>query len=67
MDSTMTLTEIDERIALVRDNLRDLVEQATAFSGSGDETRTQDRIADQEAALAKLLAARADVTKSRSG
>jgi hypothetical protein len=43
----------------VRDNLRELVEQAAAYSGAADEARNADRIADQEAKLAALLKERA--------
>jgi hypothetical protein len=50
-----TLAELDERIADVRENLRELSEQATAFSGAEDETRTADRIKEQEQLLASLL------------
>ena len=49
------LAELDQRIAVIRDNLRELVEQAAAYSGAADESRTADRIADQEAKLAALL------------
>jgi len=49
------LAELDERIAIARENLRQLVEQATAFSGAADEERMADRIADQEQRLAALL------------
>jgi predicted RNA-binding protein len=52
-----TLAELDQRIAIVRGNLRELVEQAAAYSGAADEARTADRIADQEAKLAALLKA----------
>ena len=48
------LAELDQRIAIVRDNLRELVEQAAAYSGAADEARNADRIADQEAKLAAL-------------
>ena len=30
-----SLTEIDDRIAIIRGNLRDLIEQAASFSGAG--------------------------------
>lgn len=50
-----TLAELDERIAAVRENLRELTEQAAAYSGNEDETFTADRIAEQEALLASLL------------
>lgn len=49
------LAELDERIAIARENLRQLVEQATAFSGAADEERMADRIADQEKRLTALL------------
>ena len=31
--STLSLPEIEDRIAIVRDNIRQLIEQAAAFSG----------------------------------
>ena len=49
------LIEIDKRIASIRDNIRELIEQAAALSGAADETRMADRISDQEAQLAALL------------
>ena len=48
-------TELDNRIAILRNNLRDLVEQATSYSGAGDEERMSERIAEQEAKLALLI------------
>ncbi len=56
------LAELDQRIAMIRDNLRELVEQAAAYSGAADESRTADRIADQEAQLAALLKEREALT-----
>ena len=50
-----SLEELDERIAIVRDNIRELTEQAAALSGAEDESRAADRIADQERRLAELL------------
>ncbi len=50
-----SLEELEERIAIVRDNIRELTEQAAALSGAEDETRAADRIADQEEQLAELL------------
>jgi predicted ATPase len=50
-----TITELDERIAMVRENINELIEQAAAYSGAADENRTADRIADQEQELAKLI------------
>lgn len=57
------LAELDQRIAIVRDNLRELVEQAAAYSGAADEARNADRIADQEAKLAALLKEREALVK----
>ncbi len=57
------LAEIDQRIAVIRDNLRELVEQAAAYSGAADESRTADRIAAQEARLAELLKQREALAK----
>jgi predicted ATPase len=50
-----TITELDQRIALIRENINELVEQAAAYSGAADENRTADRIAQQEQELAKLI------------
>ncbi len=57
------LADLDQRIAVLRDNLRELVEQAAAFSGAADEARTSDRIANQEARLAALLKEREALAK----
>ena len=46
---------VDQRIALIRENINELVEQAAAYSGAADENRTADRIAQQEQELAKLI------------
>lgn len=54
-DDPNDLVELDNRIAAIRENLRELTEQATAYSGAADENRIADRIADQEARLAALL------------
>jgi predicted nucleic acid-binding Zn-ribbon protein len=52
---TPTLAEIDERIAAIRENLRELTESAAARSGAADEGFAADRIAEQEAQLASLI------------
>ena len=56
------LAEIEARIQLVEANLRQLQEQAAAYSGAADEERNADRIADQEAKLEALLKERAALT-----
>jgi hypothetical protein len=55
MSDSAKLIELDERIAAIRENIRELIEQAAAYSGAEDETRTADRIAEEEAQLAALL------------
>jgi hypothetical protein len=59
-----SLEELEERIAIVRDNIRELSEQAAALSGAEDETRAADRIADQEEQLAELLKERESLINS---
>ncbi len=54
----VVLADIDKRIQIVEDNLRELIEQAAAYSGAADEERNADRIADQQAKLDALLAER---------
>jgi hypothetical protein len=54
--------EIDNQIAIVRDNLRQLVEQAASSSGAADEELMSQRIAEQEAKLALLRKQRGEVT-----
>jgi hypothetical protein len=63
MADAVTLAELDAAIAVVRDNLRELVEQAAAYSGAADETRNADRIAAQEAKLEELLKKRSALAK----
>ena len=58
MADEATLAEIDRRIQIVEDNLRQLIEQAAAYSGAADEERNADRIAAQQAKLDALLAER---------
>ena len=55
MTDDATLTDLKARIAAIRENIRELIEQAAAYSGAADQERTADRIADQEAQLAALL------------
>jgi hypothetical protein len=58
MTASATLAELDAAIAIVQDNLRELIEQAAAYSGAADEERAADRIAAQQAKLDALLAKR---------
>jgi uncharacterized small protein (DUF1192 family) len=63
--STLSLPELENRIAILRDNIRQLVEQAAAFSGAADESRNADRIAQQTEELEKLTAQRDALLKRR--
>jgi hypothetical protein len=53
-----SLAELDERIAITRQNINELIEQAAAYSGAEDESRNADRIAQQEQELSRLIALR---------
>jgi hypothetical protein len=50
----LSIEEIDERLAARRENLRELIEQAAAYSGAADEDLISRRIAEQEAELELL-------------
>jgi uncharacterized small protein (DUF1192 family) len=52
--SSLSLPELEARIAIVRDNIRQLIEQAAAVSGAEDEDRNADRIAQQNEELERL-------------
>ena len=54
-DNSFSLTELNDRIAVIRDNIRRLVEQAAASSGAQDEERISGRIAQQQDELDKLV------------
>jgi len=63
--STLSLPEIENRIAIVRDNIRQLIEQAAAMSGAGDEARNADRLAQQNEELERLVKQRDALLKDR--
>jgi uncharacterized small protein (DUF1192 family) len=54
-DRSLSLPELEERIALARTNIAQLVEQAAGSSGAGDENRNADRIAQQTEELERLV------------
>jgi uncharacterized small protein (DUF1192 family) len=62
-NSPLSLEELDARLAVVRDNIRQLIEQAAANSGAGDEARNADRIATQQDELDKLMKERDALAK----
>jgi hypothetical protein len=51
----LSLAELEQRIAIARDNIRQLIEQAAAFSGAEDEDRNADRMAQQQDELDQLI------------
>jgi dsDNA-binding SOS-regulon protein len=62
-DNSLSLSELNDRIAILQDNLRQLVEQAAGSSGAQNEERTSARIAQQREQLDKLLKARDALSK----
>ena len=53
-ESSLSLSELSDRIAILQDNIRQLVEQAAGASGAENEERTSDRINQQNEELEKL-------------
>ncbi len=64
-DVPASISEIDQRIAAIRENLRDLIEQATGSSGAADEELMSQRIADQQALLETLTRRRDELRNRR--
>ena len=54
-DNSLSLSELNDRIAILQDNMRQLVEQAAGSSGAQDEERTSERIAQQQEQLDRLV------------
>jgi hypothetical protein len=59
----VSLPELDREIAIVRDNIRQITEQAAAQSGAADEDRNADRINEQQAELDRLMKLREELAK----
>jgi uncharacterized small protein (DUF1192 family) len=62
-NNSLSAAELGERIAIVRENIRQLVEQAAGHSGAEDEERNADRIAQQTEELDRLTKQRDALTK----
>ena len=62
-----SLTELDQRIAIIRQNINELIEQAAAYSGAEDENRNADRIEQQQQELSKLIELRAVLLRRWNG
>ena len=64
-DIPLTLAQIEERIAAIRENLTELTEQAAAYSGAAVEELNAQRIADQEARLDPLIRRRDELLERK--
>jgi uncharacterized small protein (DUF1192 family) len=53
-ERTLSLSELNNRIAILQDNIRQLVEQAAVASGELSEQRVADRIHQQNEELERL-------------
>jgi hypothetical protein len=54
-ESSLSLSELSDRIAILQDNIRQLVEQAAAASGEQNQERIADRIYQQNEELERLM------------
>jgi uncharacterized small protein (DUF1192 family) len=66
MAGTRTLSEIEARIGVIQDNIRQLIEQAAATSGAESEALVSDRIAQQTEELERLTHERDALAKKTS-
>jgi hypothetical protein len=64
-NNPLSLQDIDERIAIARDNIREITEQATADSGAADEARNADRLAGQNDELDRLMKLREQLLQKK--
>jgi hypothetical protein len=64
-DNSLSVPELNNRIAVLQGNIRQLIEQAAASSGARDEERTSERMAQQQEELDKLVKARDALLKNR--
>lgn len=62
-DNSLSVSDLNDRIAIIRNNIRQLVEQAAASSGAQDEERISGRIAQQQEELDRLETARDALVK----
>lgn len=61
--NTLSGQDLDDRIAILRDNIRQLTEQAAAVSGAAAEELNAERIAQQTEELEALLKQRDGAAK----
>ena len=57
-EDSLSLDALNDRIAILQDNIRQLIEQAAAASGEQSESRIADRISQQNDELDRLLKVR---------
>ena len=57
-ENSLSLEALNDRIAILQDNIRQLIEQAAAASGEQSESRIADRISQQNDELDRLLKVR---------
>lgn len=62
-ESSLSLSELNDRIAILQANIRQLVEQAAGASGEQNEERIASRINQQNEELEKLTNARDALSK----
>ncbi|MES5482714.1 hypothetical protein QMZ05_08130 [Bradyrhizobium sp. INPA03-11B] len=62
IETSLSLSEVNDRIAILRDNIRQLIEQAAGAAGAEVEERIAQRLEQQNAELEKLLKAREVMT-----
>lgn len=54
-ENSLSMDALNDRIAILEDNIRQLIEQAAAASGEQNELRIADRISQQNEELDRLL------------
>ena len=62
VETSLSLSEVNDRIAILRDNIRQLIEQAAGAAGAEVEERIAERLEQQNAELERLLKAREVMT-----
>jgi hypothetical protein len=62
IETSLSLSELNDRIAILRDNIRQLIEQAAGAAGAEVEERISERLEQQNTELEKLLKARETMT-----
>jgi hypothetical protein len=62
IETSLSLSEVNDRIAILRDNIRQLIEQAAGAAGAEVEERIAERLEQQNAELERLLQAREVMT-----